>query len=282
MRRRVIGLGLALAMASAPVARAAGWISVGEVPVEVPAPVGFTEVTARMPTLHALSRRMVAPANIEFVAFIPREDVHAALADTLAALPRRFSLQTGRHLVAPRIAAADFQRLKQALRDSAAELGSRVVAELSEPTPDAGGAPAAATGSRRPPAVRDVESLPVHHEDAHSISYSMRVHHDLTDDHGRPAADVTVATATLLHVRGKVLYLYAFGEASDLAWSRRAVADWATALLAANPALPEAVAGEDAPAKRAPLKRGMPWLDAAMLVMLGLGVLLFRSILRRS
>lgn len=282
MRGMITGLGLALAASSAPAAADAARVSVGDVAIAVPAPAGFAEITTKMTTLHALSRRMVAPDNIEFAAFIPREDVDAALADTLAALPRRFSLQAGRHLVGPRVAQPDFQRLKRALRESAVALGSRAVAALSEPMRDLADDLAAESGSRFSMAVRDIETLPVHHEDAHSLSYSMRVHHDMTDARGNPAPFVSVATATLVHVRGKVLFLYAFGEASDLDWSRRAAADWASALLAANPAPPPAGAGQDPRVQRAPLKRGMPWLDAAMLAMLGLGVLLFRSILRRS
>lgn len=282
MRCRGIGPVLALAMASAPATAAAGGISVGGVAIAVPPPAGFAEVTERIATLHALSRRMVAPANIEFAAFIPHEDVHAALAGTQAALPRRFSLQTGRHLVGPQVAEADFQRLKRALRGSAMALGERAVAALSEPVRGLDEDLAGRSGSRFSMAVRDIETLPVHHEDADSLSYSMRVHHDMTDARGRPAPFVSVATATLVHVRGKVLYLYAFGEDADLDWSRRAAADWASALLAANPARPAAGAGQAPPVQRAPLRRGMPWLDAAMLAVLVLGVLLFRSILRRS
>jgi hypothetical protein len=54
---------------------------------------------------------------------------------------------------------------------------------------------------------------------------------------GNPVSFETAVTLTLVHVKGKVLFLYATADRSDLEWSRQAAKEWAAAVIAANPSV---------------------------------------------
>ena len=55
------------------------------------------------------------------------------------------------------------------------------------------------------------------------------------DEAGRPVSTVFACTATLVHVKAKVLFLYLYAEESGLEWSRTKAQEWADSIVAANP-----------------------------------------------
>ena len=83
--------------------------------------------------------------------------------------------------------------------------------------------------------VSQMVPMPVHEETDRTLSYSALVRYDMVDENGEPAPFVSVVTATLVHVKGKVLFLYSYAEESGLEWSRQASQQWANNVVSANP-----------------------------------------------
>jgi hypothetical protein len=77
--------------------------------------------------------------------------------------------------------------------------------------------------------------LPPHEDAERSMAFSMLLKYALTRPDGTPTNFSGIVTATFVHAKGKLLFLYANGGDDDLQWSRTVSHDWAAALLAANP-----------------------------------------------
>jgi hypothetical protein len=215
-------------------------ISVGGVSLAIPDPDGFRPVTQQMPALYELQRQLVAPTNEEFAAFIPEADVPAALANDIPDLPRRFAVQTAKPLVSAPIAAADFIRLKSALRSQNAELLAQVEERLPGLIRDLNEGLTEKYGPDVALSVPQFVPFPVHEETDRTMAYSALVKYDVTDQTGAATTFTSVVTTTVIHIRGKVLFLYSYADQADLEWSRAASRRWANTVVAANP--PDAAA----------------------------------------
>ena len=90
----------------------------GEVKIAIPDPPGFAPVTPEMEPLYKLTKQLVPASNQEFLSFIPVSGVEAALQGQVPNLARRFSVQGYRQLIPEMVSAADFEKIKVALKDA--------------------------------------------------------------------------------------------------------------------------------------------------------------------
>jgi hypothetical protein len=247
----------------APEVSVAADISVGGVSLTIPNPSGFISVTRQMAVLYDLQKQFVAPTNEEFVVFIPERDVPAALKGDIPDLPRRFTVQTAKTLIGISASTSDFVKLKNIIKSQNDEMMTTVERQLP------GLMERMNEGLRKKYevdlalSVSQMVPMPVHEETDRTLAYSALVKYDMKDQNGDPAPFVAVFTATFVHAKGKVLFLYSHAEESGLAWSKEASRQWANAVVAANPsdlessvkeALSSAVSGIDVTA-REPLNR---------------------------
>jgi hypothetical protein len=77
--------------------------------------------------------------------------------------------------------------------------------------------------------------LPIHLDTDNAMANSMFMTVGATIDGKDVDADIVAATTLFLHVKDKVLFLYVYGQESELEWTRQAAERWATDILAANP-----------------------------------------------
>jgi hypothetical protein len=77
--------------------------------------------------------------------------------------------------------------------------------------------------------------LPIHLDTDSAMANSMFMTVGATVDGENIGADIVAATTLFLHVKDKVLFLYVYGQESELEWTRQAAERWATDILAANP-----------------------------------------------
>lgn len=231
------GTVLAAFVLLAPQGTTVGDIVVGDVSIAIPAPEGFGRVTPEMLPLDELQPQFVAPSNEEFAAYIPEDGVSLALEGGIPDLSRRFSVQTPRSLVNVPASRSDFSEAKTALKnenarvmDSIEERFPGVVDELNRNVFSPGDLDSAFS-------VAEFVPLPVHEESDRTIAFSTRVRYDVEIDDVPVQASqpIGIITTTLVHVRGKVLFLYAYADEAGLDWSREAPARWAEAVLEANP-----------------------------------------------
>ena len=87
------------------------------------------------------------------------------------------------------------------------------------------------------PELSVLQSMPVKGfvETPRSISSSMFMKMSIEDKAGNPTASVGAGTYTILFLKGKLIFLYCFGQEKDLEWTRVVSKRAATAILAANP-----------------------------------------------
>ena len=219
---------LAPGLSSAPV------VSVGGTTLEIPSPNGYTAVTPEMVALYELLKRFVVTSNQEFAVFIPDADVSISLRNEIPRLTRRFAVQTSKALVNTTVSNSDFVKIKDLIKSQGDDLRKKIetmapgiAGKISEDV-------SRHLDMKLAFSISQVIPLAVHDETARTMAYSTFAKYNMNDS-AKPDSYVTVSTVTLAHVKGKVLFLYCFGDEADLEWSRQVSKKWATSLVAANP-----------------------------------------------
>lgn len=227
---RTLILMVVLAITAVPAV--ANEIDVGGTKLVIPAPPGFAPVTPRMANLQDMLRTFVPDTNVEFLSFIPQELVEASLDGEIPLVERRFAAQTTKDLVSQSINTREYRRFRDDLRQSIsadkgevfAKAAERVSARIEEET--------GVDIQAKIDGVREVGTYTVADR---MIASSILVNHTHVDQNGQTVADKSVGSYSIIHVRGKVLFLYAFAEEAAADWSRNAVLAWSDAVLKANP-----------------------------------------------
>lgn len=229
-------------------------ISIGGVSLAIPNPIGFGPVTQQMVALHDFQKQFVAPTNEQLVAFIPEQDVPAALKGGIPDLPRRLTVQTSKSLIGVSVSNSDFVKLKNKIKSQNDDNVKKVEKDMPGLMKQISGGIAKKYDVDLALSVSHMVVLPVHEETDRTVGYSALMKYNMKGAAGNPASYVTIVTVTLTHVKGKVLFLYSYAEETGLEWSREASKQWASAIVAANPpdlqssvkeSLPSTVTGID-------------------------------------
>lgn len=225
---------LALLVAFVPMVAFATPIEVGVVTVEIPPPPGFARVIPEMTEVSELQQHFVPPTNVQFAAFIPEADVPEALAGEVPLMRRRFTVQTARDLVSKPVTPSDFMQVKRVFSSNNEQMFDELRSKVPDLMSQASKGVSEQFDTQFVIDVGGLVPLPPHHEDRHSVSMSMFARNEFSDGDGDVWVDVIAATMTLLHVKDRVLFVYAYGAQDDLDWSREASRAFADAIVAAN------------------------------------------------
>ena len=218
----------------APAVSAAVEIKVGAMPINIPPPPGFSPVTPEMSNLHEALQEHVASMNIEHVSFIPESAVPVALSGEIPQFPRRFSVQTVRSRIHDIFKDSDFARLKELIKTQ----NHDVMQDIERHNPDMlQNFMDYAEGRKGAPldfSTIQMIPFPAHEETDRTLSYSVMAGFNRTDETGQTVPSVNAGTATVALVKGKILYLFTFAHASDIAWSQDASRQWVNEVVLAN------------------------------------------------
>ncbi len=226
------------------VALANGWaadISVGGVSVAVPNPHGFSPVTEKMVAVNDQLILFVPPTSEQLLAFIPDVDVPAALRGEIPQMERRFVVQTLRGIVSLFLSGTEFQELKAVAKSQNAKIIENAERKLPGITQEINKGISDKYDVDLAFSVSQILPMPVHEESDRTLAYSAFVRFEMNDEFGNLTSNVAVVTATFVHVRGKLLLLFAYAEESGLEWSKETSRQWADSIVAANP--PDAQTG---------------------------------------
>jgi len=215
-----------------------GWaseISVGGVNLTIPKPEGYSAVTPEMAVLYEVQKQFVAPTNEEFVTFIPDSLVEMVLRDEIPDLPRRFAVQTAKSLINVTVTSSDFSTLKKTIKSQNSEILKKVESQLPELIGKMNEGIKEQYDVDLAFSVSQMVPMPVHEETDRTLSYSSLVKYNMKDEMGNPAPFVSVVTATFVHVKGKVLFLYSYAEESASEWSKQSSHEWASSIVNSNP-----------------------------------------------
>lgn len=225
---------IALLIIVAPTLGLASPIKVGSTTIEVPVPRGFALVIPEMTQVSELQKHFTPPTNEQFAAFIAESDVPQALAGEIPRLQRRFTVQSAKSLVDRPVTQAEFVQLKRTFASD----NERMFEELRNKLPDLMSKASKGVSDQLDTQlvieIGGIVPFPSHYEDERSLSSSMIARNEFTSADGEALIDVIAATMTLIHVKDRVLFIYAYGSKDDLDWTREASKEWIKTIVSAN------------------------------------------------
>jgi len=232
--------------------------------LSIPAPSGFSLVTADMQPYADFVRHTVPPSNEQFALFLSAVDVGLAAKGAMPEPVRRFDIQTAKSLIQPFVSNADFVELKRTITTQNEEILKKNEARVHDALQEMNKGIAADYHVDSGIAMTQMSPLPAHYETDRAIAYSMVLKYKVNDKNGTPVDFEGVVTATFVHLRGKVLFLYTNAEKAGLEWTRMESRRWVDAIIAANPSIGDVATRE----ARAP-KSGVDWGDVATSAIIG-------------
>jgi hypothetical protein len=201
-----------------------------------------------------LAKRFVPPSNEQFALFLPEEDVATAARGEIPQPKRWFYVQTTKSLIQPFVSAADFAQIKQAVKTQNDETMKKAESQMPGLLQKVNKGLSEDYKLDLNLSVDQMLPLPAHNETERSLAYSTLLKYKANDEGGKPFVFEGVVTATFVYLQGKILFLYANGEKSDLDWSRSESQKWANTVIAANPST-----GEIAVRENKPSASGLDW-----------------------
>lgn len=221
-------------------------INIGGTPITIPTPPGFIPVTADMTMLNQFFENFVAPQNKRFATFISEEYLPAIRRGEVPQMARTLSVQTAKTTVDRTITKSDFAKLKDTMQKQNAELMRKVEKEMPGMMEKINSKIEGQFDAKLDLSLAGIIPLPPHESSDRSLAFSMLVNYAMKTPDGTTTNISGPVTATFLHARGKLLFIYVNGAEKELEWTRTTAKAWATAILAANPSDAATAAKESA------------------------------------
>ncbi|KGQ19715.1 hypothetical protein LF41_2653 [Lysobacter dokdonensis DS-58] len=233
--KRSLGIAIVLfAMAATP-AFAQVQATVGGKTIELPAPqAGYTAVPARDDALNRLLDASVTPTNRLIAAWLSDGDLADAERGDIHEMPRHFDAQIMRAIESATVSGDDFATLRPMVEKQMVEQAATIQSQVNAQMHRVDGVASEINDAQTAITMESMTPMPVHASSERAFELSMRSVY--ARQVGGHADRFTVnASMALVHVHGKVLFLYAYGDENDLQWSRDALHAWVQAVVAANP-----------------------------------------------
>ncbi len=222
-------------------------ISVGTTRLSIPAPIGYSLVTSDMQPYVKLTERFVPPMNEEFAKFLPEADAAMAARGEIPQPKRYFYVQTAKSLIQPFISKNDFAQFKQKIKTQNEDIFKKAKIQTPDLLEKINKSISTDYNVDLGVSIDQALPLPSHSETERSLAYSTFVKYKINDEEGKPSSFEIIGTSTIVHVQGKVLFLYVNAEKSGLDWCRSESRKWADAVIAANPSTGDIAARESKP-----------------------------------
>jgi len=231
----------------------------------IPEPAGYVRA-APGTAYDRLQENAVVPQNQRLASFVPAEALAAVERGEIPAIQRALSVQTPKAAIDHTVSKSDFKELKKFVTEQNAELTKTVEKRFPDAVKTVNERLKGEYGAKLDFSLSGMVPLGTHDDTERSLAFSMFVTYDLTDAAGKATNLAGVVTATFLHVRGKVLFLYVNGSEKDLEWTRATARSWAAAVIAANPSDARTLAEEN---RRS---RGFDWSRVGRSALIGAGI----------
>ena len=209
-------------------------IDVGGQRIEIPTPAGYTNLLPAHSPYYETSKAFEAPGNIRYIALLPQETAKILEGGGSATYRRYMNVETARNISARNITAVQFEELRDVLRNQLNEMMANVEEALPGIIDKANADISEEFDADLELSVGDLVPLPVHHDSANAIAYTMYMTVASSADGVAEEIEVSSATMLTLLVNERVLFLYVYGSEGDVEWTRATAADWADAILTAN------------------------------------------------
>ena len=204
---------------------------IGGVPVLIPSPHGYVEVTPKMTAVWQVFQALIK-TNRALASYIPEAEQSAALAGRKTNLYRNTSVQVSRSLEDRVLTSDEFEQMRKGVEAIvASHLANTVENKAVE---NASGNLAKLYGFNPQLSQTRNLTLPLHVSQEDEFSYSEISTEQITMPDGSIRRTEVTQTATTIFIKGKILMFYVNGTANDLNWTRAVAREWADSIIAAN------------------------------------------------
>lgn len=234
-------------------------INLGGTRLAIPAPEGYSPITSDMQPFADYARRFVPPQNEQFAQFLTAADAAQAASGKIPRYERWFAVQAAKATIKPFITASDFGKLKRAITSQNGEMLKKAEKEMPSIAEKINKGFKDDYKADLNLSINQMLPFPPHHESDRAVAFSMLMKINATEPDGKPSVVEMTVTVTLVHLKGKVLFLYANAEKAGLAWCRSESRKWMEAIIAANPSTGEVAARESRPSRS-----GFDWSRVAI------------------
>jgi hypothetical protein len=246
-----------------PVVLAVG-IAVGTTELNIPAPTSYSPIASNMQPYWDFIIRFVTPSNELLAMFLPDHEVALVTKGAMSETERYFVVQAPKTHIQAFISTADFNAIKQVMKAQNSKLVKKAENRMAQHLKGIEKGISEDYQVEMNMAIKQVALLPPHYESERCLAYSMMKTHVLTGESGKPSNIEGVVTVSFVHLKGKVLFLYANAEKSGLEWSRAESKKWANTIIAENPSM-----GNVALREAAAAKHGFNWTSVGKNAILG-------------
>jgi len=183
------------------------------------APAGFDLITAADGKYHQVASRFVSPANQQLALFLESAKAVEVRAGGIPQAERRISVETPRKAAEMILTDKDFAAVSRgfsrSMQGQADELRSKTNAQLKA----TGKGATQDLGVETSFVVKDMTAYPPHLSTDQAVALSV-LQTNLITSGGVAEEYVNTTTAAVVHVNGKLLFVYVYGGKKDLDWTR--------------------------------------------------------------
>ncbi|MDH5179035.1 MAG: hypothetical protein OEZ39_16640 [Gammaproteobacteria bacterium] len=207
--------------------------TLGEQTFNIPQPKEFHRLTKDMDPAYRLIQQIIDQRNDRLGYYISKNDLSKAKAGDIPLFKKYFVLKVSKRLKNARLDTKFFTQLK----NDARQANENDLKSLQEKIPDLFDKTSESIRKEfdLDTAIKITKLIPLkpHRETKNSFSYSMYINYGGKIG-GSETESFISATATMLHIKDKVLFLFCYGEQKDLAWTRTASRKWEESILSSN------------------------------------------------
>lgn len=211
-------------------------ITLGDEALQVAAPAGFADVSGVSKEQFAVFEDMLPESNRLLAVFVTEQDAGRLMRGDSADFREYFLVQSVKALESMTLSKQQFTEIRSMLRQQYGDVFEKQKEAIEEGTTRAGKSLSKRLGTDVDFNISGMVPLGIDEETASHISMSFLSKYDMTVD-GEIIESVVAGTMTVLLVRGKVIYLYAYrtyeGE-KDLRWTRSQVKSWLPDIVSFN------------------------------------------------
>jgi hypothetical protein len=245
----------------------AGPVKVGDVTIELPAPLGCAELTPAQEPHYGAAQALVPQSNGLLAYYVTKADMERIAQGQAPEFQYTLSAQTPKALEGKFVSPEDFKAMCEGMTSKNAEL----MAQVEKDAPGLVEKISAELSDKAKSNVdlRFAKMLPMrpHAQTENSLAFTNLITLEVPGEGGAEPRNVTRAVDTsVLLLGGKVIYLYFNSPTAKLETVQLTGKEWREAVLAANPA---AIAANTAPAVTGSGRGGNFWLRVAVWAVIG-------------
>ena len=209
---------------------------IGGTPIKIPTPSGFAPVTPDMKLVYNWQVQFISPRNSQLGFFISEHEIVQALKNELPMMRRSFRIAITKDASAAKVLVSDkdFASLVSAINADNQKYSAELLAQMPEllKSPNQNIEKIFKMNPKK--SVLQLVVLPVHISTKDAVSYSTFSKATRANKAGGVDTTIVCATATIVHIKKKLAYLYCYGGENDLEWTRKNAKLWTEAILAVN------------------------------------------------